>query len=116
MSTTQHRIPTQSGFYAVPEANKIFSIQLDGVDHEFNRLWIYPASAVDHNAGKLTANVGDVYIGEKTASGNVTPDKLAFGDPPILIELPQGRSRKLSEIILQADNANDGVWLKFWTA
>lgn len=110
------KILTQSGFYAVPEANKIFSFKLDGIDQEFNRLWIYPASQVDNNSGKLVANQGDIWIGERTASGDMTPDRLGSGDPPILIELPQGRTKKLSEIILQADNANDGVWFKFWPA
>lgn len=111
-----NRIPTQSGFYAAPEANKIFSLKLDGVDVEFNRLWLYPASGINGATDKLVANAGDVYLGEKTASGSVTPDRLGNGDGPILIELPQGRTGKLSDIIFQADNAGDGFWFKLWPA
>jgi len=79
------KVTTKSGFKAVPEANKIFTLS-DSIKEVFNRLWIWPASAMPAS-GKRTANAGDIYIGERSdGSADCTPDVLATGDLPLLID------------------------------
>ncbi len=106
------KVFTQSGFRATREANKITSLS-DSKSETFNRLWLWPASAVT-SGGKLTANAGDVYVGERTDSGDVTPDKLGTDDLSFLIQLPEGQTKLLRDVIVQADNSGDGVFFKYW--
>ena len=103
---------TKAGTAVASEANKIYALTNDK-KLSFNRLWIWPAAAMTAG-GKRTANAGNVYIGERTSSGDHTPDQLATGDAPILIELPQGETKLVSEVIFQADTASDGVYFKYW--
>lgn len=116
------KISTRSGFVTAKEANKIFSLSDDGDGNVLvSRLWVYPASAVDSVTKKLTVNQGVVYMGEKTDSGDVTPDVLQPGTDateiqPTEYDLPVGREKRLKDFIFQADNANDGVWFKYWPA
>ena len=105
---------TQFGQYAIQAANTVEQIALHKKRVYFNKLWLYPASGM--SAGLLTANVGDVYIGEKGDGPNVTPDILQSGDPPIKIELPQGEEKLLEEVLIQGANVGDGVWFKYWPA
>ena len=106
------KVSTKSGRQSAAEANKIYPLTTDKKLF-FNRLWIYPAKAIASN--KLTANTGDIYVGERT-DGDIdcTPDKLTNADLPLLIELPQGETKQLCDVIFQADNAGDGVFYKFW--
>ncbi len=107
------KVFTQSGFKAVPEANKIFTL-CDSKNETFNRLWLWPARAITA-AGKRTLNTGDIYVGERMeGSADCTPDVLATGDLPILIELPQGETKRLRDVIVQADTAGDGLFFKYW--
>lgn len=116
------KLSTRSGFVIAPEANKIFSLSDNGDgDVLVARLWVYPASAVAADTGKLTVNAGVIYFGEVTDSGKVTPDPIQPGTDPTEIqptefELPVGREKRLKDFIFQADNANDGLWLKYWPA
>lgn len=112
------KIVTQSGFYATKQANKIESIAADS-KVEFNKLWLWPASGISAavgSKGTRIPNVGNIYIGERTDSEDVTPDVVATGDLPMVIELPQGENKMLRDVLIQADNLGDGVYYKFWTA
>src|SRR4051812_20491869 len=96
------KITTRSGFFAAPEANKVFSIaDRKNRDAVFNRLWIYPASGVNKATSKLVANAGNAWIGERTDSGEVTPDLMELDSSPLLIELPQGQSKKIDDVLFQ---------------
>lgn len=107
------KIFTKSGFKPAPEANKIFALTNDS-KLLFNRLWLWPASGVT-TGGKRVANVGDIYVGERTeGSSDCTPDKLTTDDLPLPIELPEGETKMLRDVIVQADNALDGVYYKYW--
>ena len=103
---------TKSDTVFAPEANKIFRLS-DSKDATFNRLWLWPCKAIDAT-GKRTLNTGSVYIGEQTDSKDVTPDELASGDLPFPIQLPDGMTKQLRDVLIQADNAGDGVYFKYW--
>jgi hypothetical protein len=102
---------TQSGIYLLQNANAIERIS-DSHKLSFNKLWLYPAKAVA--GGLLTPNTGNINVGERTESGDVTPDVLQVGDLPMVIELPQGETKLLRDVLIQGANAGDGVWFKFW--
>jgi hypothetical protein len=105
------KIFTKSGFARAIEAGKIYPLTNSG-NEMFNRLWLWPASGI--TAGKRTLNDGNLYIGERTESGDVTPDEMIPGDLPMLIELPQGETKQLRDVIFQADTAGDGLFFKYW--
>jgi hypothetical protein len=105
------KVFTKSGFMAAAEANKITPISNDKLA-VFNRLWIWTASVITD--GKRVANVGDIYIGERTESGDCTPDVLTKDDLAFLIELPLGETKLLRDVLFQADNIGDGVYFKYW--
>lgn len=102
---------TKSGSKYAVEANVITPLTSDG-KLVFNKLFIWPASAI--TAKKRVANVGDIYIGERTSDEDVTPDVLTPADLAFKIQLPDGETKLLRDVIFQADNAGDGVYYKYW--
>jgi hypothetical protein len=108
---------TNSSLFVPSAANSVEPIILDrGLrDSIFNTLWIYPAQGIDNATKKLTANVGSVWIGEKTTGADVTPAELPFDGAPFPIQLPPGQNKYIRDVLIQVDNAADGVWLKWWT-
>lgn len=109
-------IKTISGFYGTKNANEIERIS-DNPKAVFHKLFLYPCKGVNSANGKLNANAGNVYIGERTeGESDVTPDLLQSADLPIVIELPQGKNKLLRDVLIQADNAGDGVYFKGWEA
>lgn len=81
----------------------------------FQKIWIYPASAVDAITGVLTPNGGDIHVGLSGSAGTrYLPEKRAAGDVdyPIVYELPLGQKMKLGQIIVVGTIA-DGVFIRF---
>jgi len=109
-------IKTLSGIYTTRAANQVERIS-DSQKEVFNKMVIYPGKAIDANTRKITANVGAVYVGERTeGEGDMTPDTLASADLPIIIQLPQGREKLVRDVLVQSDNAGDGIVFKYWPA
>jgi len=108
MSEANTTKPVFTGGFKILAAANVIEALSDDPKRTFSKLWIYPA--LGHAAGKLALNVGDVYVGKRGAGPKVTPDKLASADLPLVFELQPGQSLKLEDILLQADNAADGVF------
>lgn len=105
------------GLYVCVGANTIESISA-GTDAQkdifFQKLWLYPAKAIAAG-GKLTANVGDVYLGKSGADAATpcTPDKLQPTDVNGMVyQLPAGQKMRLAQIIIQGA-IGDGVFFSY---
>lgn len=113
------RIITKQGFYTIKAANTVERIT-DDDKLEFNKLWIYPGKPAATNPGLLTVNAAVVYVGEQGTGDKMTPDPLEPGAAaneilPIKFELPEGRTKRLSDILIRG-GAGDGVFFKYWEA
>lgn len=113
------RIITKQGFKVIVAANTVEQLT-DDQRIEFNKIWIYPGQRPQNQAGLLTMNAGIVYVGEQGGGDKMTPDPLQPGTTPdeiipVKIELPEGRTKRLSDIIVQGA-ALDGVFYKYWEA
>ena len=115
------RITTLSTVYLIKNADSVEQVTTDK-NILFNKLWIYPGKGIAKSGdasglapGKIIPNTEDVYVGERcNGSLEMTPDLLVLDSSPILIELPQGESKFLREVLVQSSNAGNGVVLKFW--
>jgi hypothetical protein len=114
------KVTTQSDVYIIQNADTMEPIS-DNKKIIFNKLWVYPGKGIAKEGdgsglaiGRIIPNTEDIYLGEKAAGEKFTPDKISLDDPPILIELPQGETKLLSEILVQSPTAGNGVVIKFW--
>ena len=103
------RLTFNQGFKIIREANKVEALS-DDVKLEFSRIWIYPAKGA--SGGRLTDNVGDVYVGKRGIGDPIASDLLAIGSAPILIELQPGEKIRLNDILVYGA-AGDGVFFSY---
>lgn len=99
------------GFKTCIAANTIEDLS-DNPKLTFTKLWLYPAKSKD-NSGKLVANVGNIYIGKRGAGDVVTPDLMDNAAGATLIQLEPHQTLRLCDVIIQADNAEDGVFFSY---
>lgn len=98
-------------FKTVLAANSIERLT-DDKETEFRELYLWPAKA--HTNGRLVDNAGVVYIGEYGSGPDVTPSVLNIGDAPLAYKVPDNQPpMKLHDMLIQADNAGDGVFGKY---
>jgi hypothetical protein len=114
-------IKTQSGVYQIQNANSMERIS-DNQKIVFNKLWLYPAKGVAKSGdasglspGLLILNGAGIFVGEHMDGADATPDALNINDLPLKIELPQGESKLLRDVLIQGA-AGDGVFFKYWPA
>jgi hypothetical protein len=99
-------ISSKKGFLILKQNNVITPLTEDTKD-KFNKLWLYPASG--NIGGIIQVNTQSIYVGLRGPGGDVTPDLINAGDLPLKIELPDGQTMHLNEVIAQG-TTGDGIF------
>ncbi len=107
------KIVTQALLFLPGAANVIRNLIPNDRDAVFNTMWIYPCRAFDAQ-GKRVANAASAWIGERTTYADVTPEELVYDGGPMPIQLPPGQTKLVRQVLVQVDDAADGVWAKWW--